>query len=424
MKNEPDNFYEYRQLKWGGEVTFPNTRSFEQYSHKIFNRYPARSIGLVPRSILSEIKGRKYSRQCHVLDPFMGSGTTAVEAALAGYPSYGVEIDPFARLLSEVKTTAISKSRCEKLRDIHSRVKSTWKTLEPDLELYPKLNNIEYWFDKKIFGQLLRLKTSIYKECDDPVDVGIFKVIFANMIRPCSLAERQTLKPYISKKYQKKPAIVEDEFDKSFHHHLDALEKFSQKTNKSSKVKFVSKDARAIVGKTKYDVAITSPPYINAIDYVRCIKLESAWTDLGDNELFKELQQNHVGRMSAKDCVSNEAFESIGSINALYKKLKLVDDKRANVVVAYFYDMYKNIACVFNCLNEGGEYHIIVGNSVIRDIEVKTHELLAEIASVIGFDWFHYHKYLIKDHRTSIPRNGNGGKIRYEHVISLRKSIN
>ena len=38
------------------------------------------------------------------LDPFCGSGTTAIEAMLLGRNALSVDIDPFARLLISVKT--------------------------------------------------------------------------------------------------------------------------------------------------------------------------------------------------------------------------------------------------------------------------------------------------------------------------------
>jgi hypothetical protein len=65
---------------------------------------------------------------------------------------------------------------------------------------------------------------------------------------------------------------------------------------------------------------------------------------------------------------------------------------------------------------------MIIGNSTIRGEYLPTHQIIAEIAKSVGFSWYHYFKYPIKDHRTSIPRNGEGGKIEYEHVIRLLKN--
>src|SRR5947209_11057182 len=91
--------YEHAQIKWSDELEFISTRNVKQYTHRLFNRYPARSINLVPKAILKNLRREVGSDELvRVLDPFMGSGTTAVEGCLQGMIPYGVEIDPFARL--------------------------------------------------------------------------------------------------------------------------------------------------------------------------------------------------------------------------------------------------------------------------------------------------------------------------------------
>ena len=70
-----DNFQNFLDLKWGGEITFPSSRKFTNTPHFIGARYPCRSTAYVPQMIIEEF-AQKHS-QLSVLDPFMGSGTTA-----------------------------------------------------------------------------------------------------------------------------------------------------------------------------------------------------------------------------------------------------------------------------------------------------------------------------------------------------------
>jgi hypothetical protein len=104
------------------------------------------------------------------------------------------------------------------------------------------------------------------------------------------------------------------------------------------------------------------------------------------------------------------------------KRIRKIDLRRFQTIQTYFQDISSNLSCVYKALSHGGEYHMIVGNSTIRGIHIPTHQIIAEIAQDIGFSWDSYFKYPIKDHRTSIPINGNGGKIAYEHVIKLIKN--
>ena len=75
-------------------------------TNRLFNKYPTRYIPAVPRFAI-----RAYSQQGDtVLDPFCGSGTTAIEAMRLGRNALSLDIDPFARLLIRVKTAVSTYS--------------------------------------------------------------------------------------------------------------------------------------------------------------------------------------------------------------------------------------------------------------------------------------------------------------------------
>ena len=50
-----------------------------------------------------------------VLDPYVGSGTTLLEANLSGRKSAGIDLNPLAVLISEVKTTPIHDDKLNSL---------------------------------------------------------------------------------------------------------------------------------------------------------------------------------------------------------------------------------------------------------------------------------------------------------------------
>jgi len=415
--------YEHSQIKWSDEIEFDSTRNLRQYTHRLFNRYPARSINLVPKAILKNVQERVGSNEAvRVLDPFMGSGTTAVEAILHRMIPYGVEIDPFARLVSTVKVQAYDQEQLFVLQKIFAQINSSWQDFEASETFIPQLEGIIHWFDDNNFRRLLQLKHAIYYICGQNTQtLNFFRLVLADIIRPCSKAERQTLKPYISKKYPKVPADVAETWEKSFVSYFKVVEEYSKEIGyKSSEIVWLGNDAvNFSSGIISIDVAITSPPYINALDYVRCIKLESAWIDCGNDASFAKLRKGHVGEAIRSENALNDLV--VEALESFTTQLDKVDKARSRVVLSYFNDMLSNLRCTYNILRDGGEYHLIVGNSVIRGIEIPTHYILASLAKALGFKWFGYYQYKIKDHRTSIPRNGQGGKIETEHVISLRK---
>ena len=60
-----------------------------------YHTYPAMMIPQVARSLINEYKpGGKLEI---IFDPYMGSGTTLVEAALAGINAIGTDLNPLAQ---------------------------------------------------------------------------------------------------------------------------------------------------------------------------------------------------------------------------------------------------------------------------------------------------------------------------------------
>ena len=86
----------------GGE--FNRTRSVNQYlTHWI---YPYRGK-FHPQMIRALLNILGVTRHSVVLDPYMGSGTTALETALMGAESVGVDVSPLCVLLTRVKTQSV-----------------------------------------------------------------------------------------------------------------------------------------------------------------------------------------------------------------------------------------------------------------------------------------------------------------------------
>lgn len=409
--NKTGGFNPY-DLSWGEEVTFPSTRKIKEYGNRIYNRYPARSIFLVPRAILYHQKRKGLN----VLDPFMGSGTTAVETILSGNNALGLEMDPFARLISDVSSTVFNREQLEELNKYFNIVLSTWKSFEADS--VPDLAGIRRWFKTEDFNELLQLKACILSTVPVPY-LNFFLVVYADCIKPVSKMERQSLKPYISSKYTKVTQPVQVSFEHSYSVHYNAASEMSLECpGENLGVDWVGFDATTFKAQG-IDLAITSPPYINALDYTRCVKVEGAMVGYITDDIAKEMRGMQIGHENRKkDDATNAVMNEFGDI---YARIASKDKNRAKTCLSYFNDIYDNLQCVYNSLVIGGEYHIIIGDNTIKGIPVPTHAIIAELAKSIGFEWFGYYKYKIKDHRTSIPRANKAQKIEYEYVLMLKK---
>ena len=107
----------------------PDKTKIVASTNRLFNKYPTRYISAVPRFAINA-----YSKAGEtVLDPFCGSGTTAIEAMLLGRNAMSIDIDPFARLLIKVKTTDYSKEDIDFLDEVVRKIKEMVERSETDL---------------------------------------------------------------------------------------------------------------------------------------------------------------------------------------------------------------------------------------------------------------------------------------------------
>jgi hypothetical protein len=80
-----------------------SSRPVSGYTHP-FYRYPARMVPELARELIQQ-----FSQPGDVvLDPFMGGGTSIVEALAAGRYTIGIDLNPLAAFLADVKTTPLS----------------------------------------------------------------------------------------------------------------------------------------------------------------------------------------------------------------------------------------------------------------------------------------------------------------------------
>lgn len=76
-----------------------------------FYKYPARFSPLFARAAINA-----FSREGDViLDPFMGSGTSLVEALIAGRHAVGSDINTLAHFIAQVKTTLLTPRECAEI---------------------------------------------------------------------------------------------------------------------------------------------------------------------------------------------------------------------------------------------------------------------------------------------------------------------
>ncbi|MCC6842795.1 MAG: hypothetical protein IT264_06915 [Saprospiraceae bacterium] len=414
------------------------TRDVNTYTHG-FHKYPAKFIPHIPKwAITKYLNGNKDK---NILDPFCGSGTTLVEGVLAGYNSIGIDIDPLSAMISKVKTTRLDEKELKNIsewlvKELNTKKKGIFK---PDCE------TIEHWFTKDAISKLSIIRTLINqipekfgdnKKVKDIQDLLL--ICFSSIIRKVSNADDESQKTYVSHTKIKEPKEVNSLFISQLDLFVDRAIKFAATTSSKTKSKIiVSSSADSLEKKLngkKIDLAITSPPYIKAIDYIYNQMVELFW--IGD--LFQmqtqtkqnEKKTHYIGnkQISKVEFKNYTPYNTIISIEKLDEKLKEVYDidkknghKHSYVAFKYFAEMEKHFLEMSKCLTTGTHYVLVVGDSNVSDVFFDTASFLIEIAERNGFRITNKWGYKIKNRFMRFDRKGRGGIIEIDWVLDFER---
>jgi len=321
-----------------------------------------------------------------VLDPMMGSGTTIVEALLEGRRGIGLDIDPLALRLSQAKTIPM---RTDALRDIGLKVISQARDLLSDHSiegLIQKFDSrtkefIDYWFYPNTQRELAALVLSI-----QTVEVSLVRrfleLTFSSIIvtKSGGVSRARDLahsRPHLDK--EKNPKNALEQFSLRLQKNIKSI---AHLDTKGALAAPLPGDARSMPLRDEViDLIVTSPPYANAIDYMRAHKFPLVW--LGESVVnLTELRARYIGSEKINGAQYAELPDKTES---LIRHLEKHDRKKSSILRKYFTELKAVLAEMYRVLRKDAPAIVVVGPSIMRGIDVQTHHCLAEIAQEAGF---------------------------------------
>jgi DNA modification methylase len=419
-----------------GSILNISTRDVTPYTHG-FHKYPAKFIPQIPKWAIEKYLNSHKGK--FILDPFCGSGTTLVEGILAGHNVVGVDIDPLSVLISKVKTTRLDEADLRRISDwLIKEIKVTKEGFfKPDCE------TIEHWFTKDAINKLKIIRTLINripeifgdsKEIKDIQDLIL--ICFSSIIRRASNADNESQKTYVSHTKLKEPEEVNNIFFSQLNFIIDRAISFSLASNPKLENNILcSSSTESLDEKLKglrIDLAITSPPYIKAIDYIYNQMVELFW--IGDLfQMQTQIKQNvkkieYIGnkQLPKYEYTNYSPHNTCIGINKLDEKLQQVYEldkknghKHSYVTFKYFKEMEKHLSEMGKCLEKGTHYIMVVGDSTVSNIYFDTAEFLIEIAERNGFRNINKWGYKIKNRFMRFDRKGRGGIIEIDWVLDF-----
>ena len=328
-----------------------------------------------------------------VLDPFAGSGTTLVEARRAGATAWGTELLAPAVLAARVKThleldpDLLDRAADRVLRDAAKRRAGP----------LPFLRETERQFSPEALRDLTRLRDALPRE--GPPIANALRLAFGRALIPSSRLHRSPCLGYARRPRDGGPTPFE-RFRAAVDDMVEDLGSFSARVGRLGPPAVVAlRDARnGGWAERSVDLAVTSPPYVNGMDYVMNYKVDLAW--LGYARSYSDLAALRRAEVACDNLPRSETAPFLGPStpadpwlgeillrireNVLRKGTYRRDDMHA-VVHRYFADLAPVLAGVRRALVPGGRFVVVVGDSLLAGTYVPGDLLLARIGGSLGF---------------------------------------
>lgn len=415
---ESDSSQEGLFMLDGRCVEFPEGLKTAEFTHTI-HRFPGKFVPQVARELLLLVEATDRSL---IADPFCGSGTSLVEGSLLGVPTIGVDFDPLAVFISQAKTSALSGKQLAEVGKYWSG-----KIGEGNHEdLAESVPNLYHWFRPEIAKQLAFIKRKALRIEDEALRLFSL-MVFSSIIRRVSNADDQTQKTYVSGTLKKTPPTPAELFPTFLNKAIRGMGSYS--AHRRAPVIVQRGDARNWRSPKKVDGIITSPPYIDSIDYVYNQMLEYFWLydvlGLGSVNEVRELRKKPVGFRRADVDAGLKRLAKISLLAAELLEPKLakihaVSEKEAENVIGYFEDFATHVKASKQNMKRGSIYALVIGESHIRGVTVPTPAILSALFNSYGFEDMGSCSYVIKRHYMKFPRRSNSRKINIDYVCCFR----
>ena len=356
---------------------FDSIRSTEQLTHG-YHRYPAKFLPNVVKKIIED----HSPANCNVIaDLFAGCGTTLVEAKVHGKRSIGTDINPVAQLITRVKTTPIIP---ETLRLTYENLIAQFDEFnEANYSGIQKHERLDYWFMPQEKSKIAFLYEKVLELKADDTTKEFFSVCISHILKNCSRWLQSSTKPQVDP--NKNIPDPFDEFKRHCQKMMKSNEEFYNELNKRGYLDVPSdillRDARQTKLKSEsVDMIITSPPYVTSYEYADIHQLTAYWMEYVSS--MSEFRKQFIGTSYS----GNTSLEVRGSkqaqdiVYALAQRSKHI----AQDVAQYFNDMKDVATEMARILVPDGHACIVIGNTKIKDVDIKSAEVFYEFLKNSG----------------------------------------
>ena len=326
----------------------------------------------------------KQGDSLRVLDPMSGSGTTLVCARLRGHRALGCDTDPLALLIARAWCTDVDpegvKSRAERVLERAAKLGNRLRREES----YPTQADeetrqfIDFWFDSENRRDLTALATCISRVRSESERIFLW-CAFSRMIITKTSGASLAMDVSHSRPHRAYDIAPIKPFNAFLKAVTTVVNNCPFKVNSSfaSSANIQYGDARSLpINTASVDIIVTSPPYLNAIDYLRAHKLSLVWMGHRISEI-RALRSDNIGSEVSMEATPNAVIQKAMAAMVDHDTL---DNRRLGMIRRYICDMNKVMKECSRVMKRSGRAIFVVGDSAIRGVFVKNSEALICLA--------------------------------------------
>jgi tRNA G10 N-methylase Trm11 len=318
-----------------------------------------------------------------VLDPMTGSGTVLRAAVDEGLCAIGLDVDPLAVLMARVGTTAIDRALLDeaavelvaRAEGMAPEVNLPWIDENPETSKF-----VDFWFAKRQQHDLRRLSAVLL---DQPGAIGnALRIALSRLIvtkdAGASLARDVSHSRPHRVRTENDFAVV-PAFLRSVHQVGARLAELPP----GSSAVVLRGDARIMteVPDASVDAVITSPPYLNALDYLRGHRLALVWLGY----MIRDLRAIRASSIGAERMLDPTAPR--GDIAQLAASLGPLDDlsfRARGMIDRFLLDIHHVLREVRRVLKPCGDATFVVANSCLQGVFIDNAAAVTSTASMVG----------------------------------------
>lgn len=386
----PDSFQVGKQITYDGTTaTYKTTEQFDYHNRPLLEEIPVkkqqakRHFGVhgyftkQAWNVVAEYIKHFSQPGDLVLDPFGGSGVTAIESLVNKRKAISIDINPLAiflvqSLLSPVKLSELSEAFERIVNEYQKKEPKNDEDIKKALKKYPypkgivlpegsDVETIEGLFSKKQLAQLALLKYIIKKENNENVKNSLM-LMFSGLLTKANLTYHSSTSrsgegagnaaAFMYYRYRIAPHPIEIDlmkyFKLRFKKVLEAKKEISyfidENIMKGAKIVKGTATDLSWIPKESVDYIYTDPPYGKKIPYIDLSVMWNAWLDLEVTN--RDQKQEAIEGGSLKK--SKEEYKQLiaQSIREMYRVLKF--DRWLSFVFAHkdpeFWDLINETA--------------------------------------------------------------------------------